>query len=290
MNSTLQPISPPEIERLVSWMLERHGHDFHDYSSESLARRVRYALDCSGKASVQALIHAVDAGALPFEDMLHFLTVQVSEMFRDPDYFISLRENVLPILHTYPSLRLWVAGCSSGEEAYSLAILLHEEGLLARTVIYATDISAHALDRAKKGIYPLSRLQTYTRNYQLAGGQCVFSDYYTAAYDSVVLDAEIRRRITFAEHSLATDAVFAEMNLISCRNVLIYFNRTLQDRALSLFNGALCRHGFLGLGNKEKVEFTPTGRRFEPFDYVNSIYRKKLFPNHDRSGVNHGRI
>lgn len=277
MPSPVSTISEADIKHLIDWMLRRYGHDFSDYSPASFRRRIRHALDRSGSESVDALLQLVEVGVLQLGDLLRFLTVPVSEMFRDPEYFVSLRENVVPLLHTYPSIRVWVAGCSTGEEAYSMAILLREENLLERTVLYATDINPHAIDSAKKGIYSLDRLQAYTRNYQMAGGKSMFSNYYTAAYGSAIFDSEVRRRITFVEHSLATDSSFAEMNLISCRNVLIYFNRTLQERALGVFQESLCRQGFLGLGKREKVEFLQAGRSFEVFDHENRIYRKKLF-------------
>ncbi|EAA3799455.1 protein-glutamate O-methyltransferase CheR, partial [Salmonella enterica subsp. enterica] len=171
-----------------------------------------------------------------FMQLLQYLTIPVSEMFRDPSYFLALREQVVPLLHTYPSLKVWVAGCSTGEEVYSLAILLREEGLLERTMIYATDINPHSLEKAEQGIFALDNLRTYTQNYQLSGGKRAFSDYYSAAYDRVLFDKSLRANVTFADHSLATDSVFAETHLVSCRNVLIYFNRDLQDRALGLFH------------------------------------------------------
>lgn len=291
MNPTAPERSLPDadVERLIAWLQQRYGHDFRDYAPASFKRRAQNALDRSGCTTVADLEAAVECGDVRLEDLLHFLTVPVSEMFRDPEYFVSLRENVVPVLHTYPSLRIWVAGCSTGEEAYSMAILLHEEKLLERTVLYATDISTHAVAKARKGIYPLDQMQDYTRNYQRAGGKKAFSDYYTAAYDSALFDPALQRRITFAEHSLATDSTFAEMNLISCRNVLIYFNRTLQERALGIFLESLCRQGYLGLGKRETVEFAQSNEHFELFDRENRIFRKKMFTRKKLKSVNAAR-
>jgi chemotaxis protein methyltransferase CheR len=207
--------------------------------------------------------------------LLQYLTVPVSEMFRDPPYFLALRRQVVPVLRTYPSLKVWVAGCSTGEEPYSLAILLLEEGLLDRTILYATDINHASLEKARQGIFPLDAMQAFTRNYQRAGGTRSFSDYYTAAYGGALFDKRLRDSITFADHSLATDAVFSETQLVSCRNVLIYFNRTLQDRALGLFHDSLSHRGFLGLGSKETLEFSGYADRFEVVSRPERLYRKR---------------
>ena len=195
------------------------------------------------------------AVATRFPALLEFLTVPVSDMFRDPPYFRALRERVLPVLRTYPSLKIWVAGCSTGEEVYSLAILLREEGLLDRSLIYATDINPHTLEKAQAGVYPIDRLAGFTDNHRKSGARSSLSDYYTAAYDRAVFDMSLKENVVFSDHSLATDSVFAEVHLISCRNVLIYFNRELQDRALGLFREALCHKGFLGIGAKESPTF-----------------------------------
>ena len=210
-----------------------------------------------------------------FPALLDYLTVQVSEMFRDPSYFKALREEVVPVLRTYPSLKLWVAGCSTGEEAYSLAILLREEGLLDRSLIYATDINPHALRRAEEGVYELERIAAFTTNHQQAGARSSLSDYYVAAYGRAVFDKSLRRHIVFSDHSLATDSVFAEVQLVSCRNVLIYFDRSLQDRALGLFRDALCRRGFLGLGSKESLRFSAAANAFDEFARDDRIFQKK---------------
>jgi chemotaxis protein methyltransferase CheR len=202
--------------------------------------------------------------ATAFPRLLDFLTVPVSEMFRDPQYFRAIREHVVPVLRTYPSLKVWVAGCSTGEEVYSLAILLREEGLLPRTLIYGTDINPHVLAKAQAGIYEADRVAGFTENHRQSGGRSSLSDYYTAAYGRVVLDKSLKQHIVFSDHSLATDSVFAEVQLVSCRNVLIYFNPELQSRALGLFREALCRRGFLGIGSKESLRFSTHAQAFDP--------------------------
>jgi chemotaxis protein methyltransferase CheR len=213
-----------------------------------------------------------------FPALLDYLTVQVSEMFRDPSYYKALREEVVPLLRTYPSLKVWVAGCSAGEEAYSLAILLREEGLLERTLIYATDINTDALKKAESGVYPLEQIALYTQNHQKSGGHSSLSDHYTAAYGRAVFDKSLRRQMVFSDHSLATDSVFAEVQLVSCRNVLIYFDRQLQDRALGLFSEALCRKGFLGLGSKETLRFSVHRKAFDEFVPQERIYQRRGEP------------
>jgi chemotaxis protein methyltransferase CheR len=205
--------------------------------------------------------------------LLSYLTVQVSEMFRDPSFFRALREEVVPHLATYPSLKVWVAGCSAGEELYSLAILFREEGLEARTIFYATDINTEALRKAEAGVYSLDRIAQFTENHRHAGGKSSLSDYYTAAYGNAVFDKTLRRRAVFSDHSLASDAVFAEVHLVCCRNVLIYFDRELQDRAIRLFKDSLVRKGFLGLGAKESLHFSAHRSFFTDFVRTERIYQ-----------------
>ena len=195
-----------------------------------------------------------------FPGCLSYLTVQVSEMFRDPSYFRAIREKVVPHLRTYPSLKVWIAGCSSGEELYSFVILFREEGLEQRTLFYATDINQDALAKAEAGIYDLDRIQLFTENHRKSGGKSSLSDYYSAAYGKAAFDKSLRKHVVFSDHSLVTDAVFAEMHLVSCRNVLIYFDRDLQDRALGFFKNSLARKGFLGLGSKESLRFSEPRR------------------------------
>jgi chemotaxis protein methyltransferase CheR len=203
------------------------------------------------------------------------MTVPVTEMFRDPSYFRSLRERAIPLLRTYPSLKIWVAGCSTGEEAYSLAILLHEEDLLDRTLIYATDINPATLQKAESGVYDIERIAGFTESHRLSGARTSLSDYYTTGYGRAIFDKSLRDHVVFSDHSLATDSVFAEVHLVSCRNVLIYFTRELQDRAVGLFREALVRRGFLGIGSKESLRFTSHAAAFEEVVRVDRLYQKK---------------
>ncbi|MDM0043287.1 protein-glutamate O-methyltransferase CheR [Variovorax dokdonensis] len=252
----------------------RYSYDFRDYTGASQKRRVNYALGQLDVPSISALQERVLREPAMFARLLQYLTVPVSEMFRDPSYFLALRTQVVPHLYTYPSVTVWVAGCSTGEEVYSLAILLREEGLLERTRIYATDINPESLAQARQGIFPLESVRRYTENYQRSGGKRAFSDYYTAAYDAARFDPSLCADVIFADHSLATDSVFAQTQFISCRNVLIYFNRTLQDRALGLFHESLSHRGFLGLGSKESIDFSSSAGRFDTLARSEKIYRK----------------
>ena len=279
MTSDLAPDSSSfdlELKLLLDAIYLKYDYDFRNYAHSSMKRRAKAAMArfrCSTLSQLQELV-VHDAQSFPL--LLDFLTVQVSEMFRDPSYFLALRTRVVPLLRTYPSLKIWVAGCSGGEEAYSLAILLREEGLLERSLIYATDINVQALRTAQAGIYSIDRLPLFTENHRQSGAKSSLSDYYTAAYGKAMLDATLRERIVFSDHSLATDAVFAEVQLVSCRNVLIYFDRVLQDRALGLFHEALSHKGFLGIGAKESVRFSSFAKAFDPFAERDRIYRKAL--------------
>ena len=273
------PLHPPsdtdiELRLLMEAIYLKYSYDFRNYTGASQKRRVLYALGQLDLPSISALQEKVLHDPAIFTRLLQFLTIPVSEMFRDPGYFLEMRRQVVPMLHTYPSLKVWVAGCSTGEEVFSLAILLREEGLLARTQIYATDINPSSLEKARQGIFPLEAIRHYTTNYQRAGGLRAFSDYYTAAYDAARFDPSLCVDVIFADHSLATDAVFAETHLVSCRNVLIYFNRQLQDRALGLFHESLCHRGFLGLGAKESIDFSSYADRFEVMSRGERIFRK----------------
>ena len=263
-----------ELLLLMEAIYLKYSYDFRDYSVASQKRRVLHAmhqLDCASISELQArVLHEPDI----FARLLQYLTIPTSEMFRDPAYFSALRELVVPHLQTYPSIKIWIAGCSTGEEVYSMAILLKEEGLLDRAIIYATDINPQSLEKAKKGVYPLDRMRAYTASYQMAGGRAAFSDYFTAAYGGVLFDRSLTDNVSFADHSLATDSVFSEMHLVCCRNVLIYFNRTLQERALGLFHESLCHRGFLGLGSKESIDFSSYSTRFEHIAKAERLFRK----------------
>lgn len=268
-----------ELQLLIDAIYLKYHYDFRGYAQASLRRRMRAALlrfNCSSLSQLQDRVLHEPA---MLTAMMDFLTVQVSDMFRDPAYYQALRRHVVPMLRTYPSLKIWIAGCSTGEEAYSMAILLREEGLLDRTLIYATDINGQALQKAEAGIYDLDRIAGFTENHRRSGGSSSLSDYYMAAYGRAVFDKSLRRNIVFSDHSLATDSVFAEVQLVSCRNVLIYFNRGLQDRAIGLFRDALCRKGFLGMGAKESLRFSDHSDDFVDVDREYRLYQKK-----DRAG------
>ncbi|HEY1227248.1 MAG TPA: CheR family methyltransferase [Ramlibacter sp.] len=263
-----------ELRLLMEAIYLKYSYDFRDYTGSSQKRRVLHALHQLGLPTISALQERILREPAMFARLLQYLTIPVSEMFRDPSYFLGLRKLVVPHLHTYPSVTMWVAGCSTGEEVYSLAILLREEGLLERTRIYATDINPESLALARQGIFPLEAVRRYTANYQQSGGTRAFSDYYTAAYDAARFDPSLVADVIFADHSLATDSVFAQTQFISCRNVLIYFNRALQDRALGLFHESLSHRGFLGLGAKESIDFSGYASRFEPLARNERLYRK----------------
>jgi len=267
-----------EFGLLIDAIYRMYHYDFREYASASLRRRVRAAMGRFGCRTLSQLQDQIMHDPAVFPPLLDFLTVQVSEMFRDPAYFRALREHVVPLLRTYPSLKVWVAGCSAGEEAYSLAILLREEGLLPKTLIYATDINPRVLQKAATGVYEVGRIAGFTANHQKSGARSSLSDYYTAAYGRAVFDKTLRDHIVFSDHSLATDSVFAEVQLVSCRNVLIYFNRTLQDRALGLFRDALCRQGFLGIGAKESMHFSTQADAFTEFVREERIYQRRAGP------------
>lgn len=264
-----------ELKLLLEAIFQKYHYDFRDYSHASIKRRVIRAKEHFGCNSISMLQDRVLHEPAFLPELLTYLTVQVSELFRDPAYFRAIREQVVPHLKTYPSLKVWVAGCSAGEEVYSLAILFREEGLEDRAMIYGTDINPMALNMAEAGVYALDRITQFTENHRLSGGKSSLSDYYTAAYGAAVLDKTLRKRTVFSDHSLATDEVFAEVQLISCRNVLIYFNRELQDRALGIFKNSLARKGFLGLGAKENLRFSRYASVFKEFDRDVRLYQKQ---------------
>jgi chemotaxis protein methyltransferase CheR len=272
--SAPEKIEDIEIRLLLEALYVRYHYDFRNYAMASIKRRLRQARDQLGFATISALQESVlhDAQMLP--RLLGYLTIQVSEMFRDPSYFQAIREHVVPHLRTYPSLKIWIAGCSGGEELYSLVILFREEGLESRTIFYATDISQEALRTAEAGVYTLDRIQLFTENHRKSGGKSSLSDYYSAAYGRASFDKTLRQNVVFSDHSLVTDAVFGEMHLVSCRNVLIYFDRPLQDRAIGLFKHSLARKGFLGLGAKESLRFSDHSSSFKDFVREEKIYQR----------------
>ncbi|MET0379209.1 MAG: protein-glutamate O-methyltransferase CheR [Spongiibacteraceae bacterium] len=273
-----------EFAEFLDVIYRDYHHDFRHYAAASLRRRVSYAMRRLRCRSLSELRTWLTASSGRMTDLLQYLTVSVTEMFRDPAYFLAVREHVMPVLQNTVSPKIWVAGCSTGEEAWSMAILLREAGLLERSLVYATDINPLALIQAERGIFSTEKIRLYTENYQRAGGTTAFSDYYLAAYGNAVFDRSLRRHIVFAEHSLATDHVFSEMNFVSCRNVLIYFNSHLQEHAMSLFVDSLSPRGFIGLGSRESLSFSGHASTFDPFLKAARIYRKKdefqRYPDH----------
>jgi chemotaxis protein methyltransferase CheR len=270
----LETVEEIETSLLLEAVYRRYHYDFRSYAPTTMIRRLAQARVHFSVPTLSALQEKVLHDPAAFQQLLGFLTIQVSEMFRDPGYFRVLREEVVPHLRTYPSLKVWVAGCADGEELHSLAILLREEGLEARTIFYATDVNPVALKRAEVGIYELDRIPLFTENHRQSGGRCSLSEYYTAAYGGAAFDKTLRQRTVFSAHSLVSDAVFAEVHLVSCRNVLIYFDRDLQDRAVGLFRDSLVHGGFLGLGAKETVRFLRHADSFRDFSQAERIYRK----------------
>ena len=264
-----------ELELLLEAIYRRYGYDFRQYSQASIRRRIQHHLTRTRVGSMSELIAKILYDEALFQSLFFDMSVTVTEMFRDPWFYLVLREKVIPFLKTFPFINVWQAGCSTGEEVYSLAILLEEEGLYKRAHIYATDFNDAVLEKAKTRIYPLERIKGYTINYQKAGGKNSLADYYRAQYQSVIMDASLQKNITFANHNLATDSVFGEMHLILCRNVLIYFDRPLQDRVLSIFRDSLLYNGFLCLGSKETIHFSKVKEDFVEFGPKEKIYQCK---------------
>lgn len=270
---------PPELERveielLLEAVFRRYGFDFRSYAYNSLRRRLWKRMQADGIATVSALQASVLHDSEAMAALLHDLSVNVTTMFRDPAFYKVFREEVVPLLRTYPFVRVWHAGCSTGEEVYSMAILLEEAGLYERTRIYATDIDERVLRQAKERIFPLEKMQEYTQNYQSAGGTRSFSEYYTAMYDGAVFAPSLLRNVVFAQHNLATDRAFAEFNVVFCRNVMIYFDGSLQNRVHHLFYESLANFGLLALGSKETLRFSELEDRFETLSAKEKIYRK----------------
>ena len=266
----------PAIAELLETLDERTGLDFRDYAPSSLYRRIQRRVSAERVDSVAALDQLIKTQPAALARLAEALTVPVTSMFRDPAFFRDFRAHVAPFLRTHPFLRLWVAGCSTGQEVYSLAIVLHEEGLYERSRIYATELQPTTLDQAASGIYSLATMQEYTRNYQESGGTADFSDYYSADASSAIVRPHLRRNIVFAAHNLVSDRSFNEFHLIFCRNVMIYFNRTLQQRVHDLLYESLALWGYLGLGRSESVRFSQHEHRYEPVSGRERLYRKIL--------------
>jgi chemotaxis protein methyltransferase CheR len=264
-----------ELDLLLEGIYQRYGFDFRNYGKAHAKRRILHRLAVSGFRSISELLHEVLHDESLFHILLQDLSINTTEMFRDPEFFLELRQQVIPVLKTYPFIKVWHAGCSTGEEVYSMAILLQEEGLLSRSQIYATDFNPVVLKAAREGIYPASQMKEYTRNYLNSGGKHSLSDYYSARYDSVILNKSLKENLVCADHNLVTDGVFGEMHLVMCRNTLIYFNKILQNRVVGLFRDSLIPGGFLCLGSKESLTFSAHKESFSPVVAKWRIFRKK---------------
>jgi chemotaxis protein methyltransferase CheR len=265
-----------EIELLLESIHRRHGYDFRNYSRASLMRRVACLMGKIGVDHISDVIPRILHDDKVFDDLLREMSITVTEMFRDPSFYASIRENVIPYLRSYPLVKIWHAGCATGEEVYSMAIMLKEEGLYDRVQIYATDFNNEAIDKAREGIYPLGKMKKFMANHNKTAPKGSFSEYYHAKYNRAKMSDSLKENITFANHNLVTDGVFGEMNVIVCRNVLIYFDKDLQNRALKLFRDSLCNRGFLCLGSKESLQFTDIAQEFEDVSKKERIFRKRI--------------
>jgi chemotaxis protein methyltransferase CheR len=264
-----------EINLLLEAIFNRYGYDFRHYAKASIKRRIKNLLRKNNIKYISELIPEILHNESFFEQNVYDFSITVTEMFRDPGFYKSLKEDIIPYLKTYPFIKVWHVGCATGEEVYSFAIFLKEAGLDKKTTIYATDFNEEALKTAKEGIYSLEAVKKFTANYQKAGGQHTFSDYYHAKYKSAIINQNLKANITFANHNLVTDGIFGEMHLIFCRNVLIYFDKNLQNRVLRLLDESIIRKGFLALGSKESLSFTAIENKYNITDGKNKIYQKK---------------
>src|SRR2546425_1498696 len=263
-----------ELQLLLEGVYRRYGFDFREYAPASLRRRVTRRMRAEGLTTIAGLTERLLHDAPTMERLLLDLSINVTSMFRDPTFYVAFRSRVVPLLRTYPFTRIWVAGCSTGEEVFSLAILLQEEKLYDRTRIYATDINEAVLERARGGVFPLDKMREYTQNYIKAGGKQAFSEYYLAQYDGAQFQRSLTENVGFAQHNLVSDRSFNEFNVIICRNVMIYFDRALQDRVHELFFESLVTFGVLGLGHKEAIRFSPHEAGYEELDPNEKLYRK----------------
>ena len=270
----LDKVEDIEIDLLLDGLYRVHGFDFRDYSRASIKRRILELLRAEKLDTVSAFQNKILHDNACLERFLLGVSVHATSMFRDPSFYLTFRKRVVPLLRTYPTVQIWIAGCSTGEEVYSLAILLEEERLYGKCRIYATDISQAVLRRARDGIFPLAAMRDYTSNYHQAGGAHEFSDYYTAQYDHVIFSSALRKNVVFSEHNLATDGSFNEFQVILCRNVMIYFNKDLQARVHNLLYDSLSMFGVFGLGNKESLKFTPREALYEHLNDKDKLYRK----------------
>lgn len=258
-------VNDQELELLIAALYDYYGYDFGGYSRASLKRRVERAYQLDGFERFEDFLSKVRSDNDYCQKLVEDITVNVTEMFRDPSFYKVLREEILPLFHSKPFIRIWHAGCSTGEEVYSMAILLNEEGLLQKAIIYGTDINQTVLETAKKGVYPLRLMKDYAENYRNSGGKKDFSEYYTANYGLAKFKDELSAKMVLSQHSLVSDRSFNEFDIILCRNVLIYFDKDLQDRALQLFDDSLSKLGYLILGTKETIKFTSVQKKFQQF-------------------------
>jgi chemotaxis protein methyltransferase CheR len=263
-----------ELQLLLEGVYRKYGFDFREYAPASLKRRVWRRVHAEHAGTIAGLLERVLHDADVMERLLLDLSINVTSMFRDPTFYSAFREQVVPMLRTYPFTRIWIAGCSTGEEVYSLSILLHEEGLYERTRIYATDINEAVLERAREGVFPIEKMQEYTENYIRAGGKRSFSEYYLAKYEGALFDRTLTDNVVWAPHNLVQDRLFNTFNVILCRNVMIYFDRALQTRVHQLFYDSLERFGILALGHKESIRFTGIENAYEELDVHERLYRK----------------
>jgi chemotaxis protein methyltransferase CheR len=263
-----------ELQLLLEGIYRQYGFDFREYAHASLRRRVWRRVHAEGLTTISALLDRVLHDSAAMERLLVDLSINVTAMFRDPTFFLAFRNEVVPLLRTYPFTRMWVAGCSTGEEVYSLAIVLQEEGLYDRARIYATDINAGVLETARAGVFPLQKMQEYTENYIRAGGTRAFSEYYLAKYEGALFDRSLVENVVWAPHNLGQDRSFNTFHVILCRNVMIYFDRALQRRVHRLFDDSLERLGVLALGHKETIHFSGFEDSYEALNEVEKIYRK----------------
>ncbi len=282
METDIQESRDIEIDLLLEAVFRKYGHDFRDYIRVHVKRRIDHRMRVSGCDHISEMQHRILYDRRFFETFLQDFSINVTELFRDPSFYLAVRQEVAPVLKTHPHIKIWHAGCATGEEVYSMAILLREEGLSDKARIYATDYHPAVVQQARTGIYPIDMMREYTSNYQKSGGRHSFADYYRADYDSVIFDRSLKDRVIFADHNLVTDGVFGDMHMIVCRNVLIYFNRNLQHRVIRLFMDSLLPGGFLCLGKKESLRFTGCDHLFETVSDSEKIYKKRLFDSGDR--------
>ncbi len=276
MNEKEKQLETIEIEILLEALNRHYGYDFRNYAKASITRRIKGLLTKYKLNYISELIPMLLHSKEKFKYFVYDLSIPVTEMFRDHQFFLSLRENVIPYLKTYPHVKIWHAGCATGEEVYSMAILLEEEKLLKKSTVYATDFNDLALNKAKEGIYNLSDAKQYTRNYQKSGGKKSFGEYYYAKYDNMIIEKKLKNKLVFSNHNLTRDGVFSEVQLIVCRNVMIYFDKQLQNKVLELFTEALVPGGILALGSKETLSFSSVSELYVPIDKKWKIYKKKI--------------